>query len=455
MTSDPTPFMHEAVMVHEVVEVFRPVPSGVLVDATVGAGGHAEALLDSRGDVELIGLDRDGAALAAAASRLEHFTERVTLRRARFDELAGELADLGRSQVSGVLFDLGVSSPQLDVAERGFSYHQEGPLDMRMDRRDPATAAAVVNSYDEHRLAGLLRRYGDERYSRRIARAIVEARPIETTTQLAEVVLGAIPAAARRGGRNPARRTFQALRIEVNRELELLPVALDQALDALVPSGRCAVLSYHSGEDRLVKEHFRRAIGGGPRGADRPSRTFRGGPDPRAVPQVAPTECRRGCAQPTSQERPAPGGGEGGGRVVSTARASSLPARTPATREPLRRRSHLRVVEARPARVARRRITGLVLALTTLVLFASLFGLAVFHTVLVQSQSKLDHMDEQIVDSRSRTEQLRLRVAELEAPERLVDVAVEDLGMVTPHDVVVLTPAGTVASVPAQLLGEG
>lgn len=261
MTSDPTRFLHEAVMVHEVVDVFEPVPSGVLVDATVGAGGHAEALLDAREDLEVIGLDRDAAALTAAADRLEAFADRVTLRHARFDCLERELAELGPTRVSGVLFDLGVSSPQLDVAERGFSYAQDGPLDMRMDRRDPVTAAEVVNSYDERRLAGIIRAYGDERHSRRIARAIVDARPIETTKQLAEVVLGAIPAAARRGGRNPARRTFQAIRIEVNRELELLPVALDQALDALVPRGRCAVLSYHSGEDRLVKAHFRSAAG--------------------------------------------------------------------------------------------------------------------------------------------------------------------------------------------------
>jgi 16S rRNA (cytosine1402-N4)-methyltransferase len=249
-------------MEQEVVALFQPVPAGLLVDATVGGGGHARALLSARDDVDLLGLDRDAVALAAAAPVLAPFGDRVTLRRARFDQLADELTAVGRSEVSGVLFDLGVSSPQLDVADRGFSYRHDGPLDMRMDDRDRQRADDVVNGYSERELADVIRRYGDERHAARIARAIVAARPIHTTTALADIVRDAIPAAARRTGGHPAKRTFQALRIEVNRELAILPDALQQAIDALAEGGRCAVLTYHSGEDRIVKDSFVRATGG-------------------------------------------------------------------------------------------------------------------------------------------------------------------------------------------------
>jgi len=165
--------------------------------------------------------------------------------------------------VAAVLFDLGVSSAQLDVAERGFSYRFDAPLDMRMDRDEPLSAADVVNDYEEVRLATLLARLGDERFARRIAGAIVAARPIRTTAELADVVRSAIPAPARRRGPHPARRTFQALRIAVNNELEILPSALDQSLEMLVPQGRCVVLAYHSGEDRIVKDRFTEAATGG------------------------------------------------------------------------------------------------------------------------------------------------------------------------------------------------
>jgi 16S rRNA (cytosine1402-N4)-methyltransferase len=255
---------HEPVMVEEVVDLFRPVPPGLVVDATVGLGGHARALLDALDHVRLLGLDRDTEALAAAAGALAGYGERAVLRAARFDELTSILREeRGVTDVSGVLFDLGVSSPQLDRADRGFSYRADGPLDMRMSQSDSTTAADVVNSYDEHRLAQVIGAYGDERYSRRIARAIVAARPIDRTGQLADVVRDAIPAPARRRGGHPARRTFQALRIEVNRELDVLGPALDQAIDVLVPGGRCVVLAYHSGEDRIVKERFRTAETGG------------------------------------------------------------------------------------------------------------------------------------------------------------------------------------------------
>ncbi len=164
-------------------------------------------------------------------------------------------------QISGALFDLGVSSPQLDHADRGFSYRQDGPLDMRMDGDQPWSAADVVNGYSEHELSRIIRRYGDERFASRIARGIVAARPLQTTTELAEVITAAIPAAARRTGGHPAKRTFQAIRIEVNGELDVLPDALDQAVEATRPGGRIAVLAYHSGEDRIVKERFALAAG--------------------------------------------------------------------------------------------------------------------------------------------------------------------------------------------------
>ena len=250
---------HLPVMVAEVVDVLRPVPEGVIVDATLGAGGHAAALLEALPGHSLVGLDRDDEALAVAGERLAAFGDRVALRQANFDELA----DVVEGPVSGVLFDLGVSSMQLDEPGRGFSYRGDGPLDMRADRRQSITAADVVNGYDEASLARVLARHGEERFARRIARAIVAARPLSTTGQLADVVRDAIPAPARRRGGHPAKRTFQAIRIEVNGELVNLGATIDGALDLLVPGGRCAVLAYHSGEDRIVKDRFAEAVTGG------------------------------------------------------------------------------------------------------------------------------------------------------------------------------------------------
>jgi 16S rRNA (cytosine1402-N4)-methyltransferase len=254
---------HVPVMAGEVVELFRPVPPGVVVDATVGAGGHARALLESSDHLEVLGLDRDAEALAEAARTLERFGERVVLRQARFDRIADAVRELGLARVSGVLFDLGVSSMQFDRPERGFSYRADGPLDMRMDPGQATTADDVVNRYPEDRLAAVLADLGGERFARRVAAAIVSARPIGGTAALADVVRDAIPAPARRRGGHPARRAFQAIRIEVNGELDVLPPALDQALDLLAPGGRCAVLAYHSGEDRIVKRRFARAETGG------------------------------------------------------------------------------------------------------------------------------------------------------------------------------------------------
>ncbi|MGI8758808.1 MAG: 16S rRNA (cytosine(1402)-N(4))-methyltransferase RsmH [Acidimicrobiales bacterium] len=258
-------YHHLPVMVDEVVELFAPVPAGTVIDATVGGGGHAASLLDACGHLSVVGLDRDGDAVAAAAERLAPFGDRVELRHARFDRLAAVMSDLALHDASGVLFDLGVSSAQLDRAERGFSHRHDGPLDMRMDPTSGSdrTARQLIDDEPEAALADLLRRFGDERFAARIAAAIVAARPIETTGRLAEVVRDAIPAPARRRGRHPATRSFQALRIAVNAELDVLPEALDQAITALGPGGRCVVISYHSGEDRIVKSRFRRSATGG------------------------------------------------------------------------------------------------------------------------------------------------------------------------------------------------
>ncbi|HUR18024.1 MAG TPA: 16S rRNA (cytosine(1402)-N(4))-methyltransferase RsmH [Acidimicrobiales bacterium] len=256
-------FEHRPVMVEEIVSLMAPVPAGVVVDATLGGGGHARALLRAHPHIRLLGIDRDEAALEAAASTLDEHGDRVVgLEHARFDRIADVAERLG-VRVSGVLFDLGVSSPQLDQAGRGFSYRLDAPLDMRMDRSTGRTAADVVNGATEHELARLIAESGERRFARRIAGRIVERRPLTTTVELAEVVRDAIPAAARRTGGHPARRVFQAVRIAVNDELDVLGPALDAAVALLVPHGRCVVLAYHSGEDRIVKERFARAASGG------------------------------------------------------------------------------------------------------------------------------------------------------------------------------------------------
>ena len=263
-----TPYAHRPVMVDEVTRIFESVPPGVVIDATLGGGGHARALLTAQPHLRLLGVDQDDAALAASASLTDEFPGRVTLVRARFDRLAevaaAHLDEIeGDVVITGVLFDLGVSSPQLDQADRGFSYRHDAPLDMRMDRSASLSAADVVNTYDVADLAAVLRDFGDERFATRIARAIVAARPVTTTGELAELVRDAIPAPARRRGGHPAKRTFQAVRIEVNHELDILPGTLDRAIDLLAPGGRIAVLSYHSGEDRIVKDRLRQAETGG------------------------------------------------------------------------------------------------------------------------------------------------------------------------------------------------
>jgi 16S rRNA (cytosine1402-N4)-methyltransferase len=231
-------------------------PGAVVVDATLGLGGHSEALLRTLEAVRLVGLDRDQEALSRSTARLAPYAERITLVHAVYDELPEILARLGIERVQGVLFDLGVSSLQLDEAARGFAYAQDAPLDMRMDQSGGRTAAEVVNTYPAAELARVLREYGEERFARRIADAVVRERarePFTSTARLAELVRSSIPAATRRTGGHPAKRTFQALRIEVNGELDALASALAAAVAALAVGGRIVVLSYHSLEDRLVK----------------------------------------------------------------------------------------------------------------------------------------------------------------------------------------------------------
>jgi 16S rRNA (cytosine1402-N4)-methyltransferase len=256
---------HQPVMVDRVTGLLRPRPGGVYVDATLGLGGHAERLLEaSAPDGRVVGLDRDPAALALARERLAWAGDRLETVAASFADLAEVAGRLGLDPVDGVLYDLGVSSLQLDEPERGFSYRADAPLDMRMDPTTGITAAEVVATYPRAELARILREFGEERFAGRIARVIDEARrraPIATTGQLVELVKAAVPAAARRTGPHPARRAFQALRIEVNRELDALQASLPQAIDLLAPGGRLVVLAYHSLEDRIVKRALAGAAG--------------------------------------------------------------------------------------------------------------------------------------------------------------------------------------------------
>jgi 16S rRNA (cytosine1402-N4)-methyltransferase len=239
-----------------------PTPGGrppVLIDATLGRAGHARAFLEAVPGLLLIGIDADAAAIEAGTTLAGRYPGQVTVARAFYDHIAEIAADAGHRRVQAVLFDLGVSSPQLDDAGRGFSYSQDAPLDMRMDQDGELTAARVVNEYPVPELARVLLEYGEERFARRVAQAIARERarePITTTLRLSGIVKDAIPAAARRTGGNPAKRTFQALRIEVNDELGALRRALPAALDLLAPGGRLAVLAYHSLEDRLVKREL-------------------------------------------------------------------------------------------------------------------------------------------------------------------------------------------------------
>lgn len=257
-------FHHVSVLPDAVLDGLSPQPGGRYIDATLGGGGHAAALLEaSAPDGCLLGIDTDPAALAAAARRLEPFGARATLVRGNFRDLESLARQAGFAEVQGILMDLGVSSHQIDTAERGFSFQADAPLDMRLDPHGPTTAADLVNQTPERELADILYHYGEEHASRRIARFIAEARrsrPLERTGELAELVVRAL--GGRRGKIHPATRTFQALRIAVNRELESLEAVLPQAVGLLAPGGRLALISFHSLEDRIVKQFFRAQSGG-------------------------------------------------------------------------------------------------------------------------------------------------------------------------------------------------
>ncbi len=256
-------FKHETVLLHETVDGLDIKPDGVYVDCTLGGAGHAQYLLDQLGPQgHLYAFDQDMTAINNAKLKLADYVERgqVTFIHQNFRHLKRALEDLGIGQVDGIYYDLGVSSPQLDVAERGFSYGQEARLDMRMNQEQALSAYEVVNDWPYEDLVHILYRYGEEKFAKRIARAIEERRaqrPIETTTELAEIVKTAIPAATRRTGGHPAKRSFQAIRIAVNDELGAVEDSLEQALTLLKPEGRISVITFHSLEDRLVKQLFK------------------------------------------------------------------------------------------------------------------------------------------------------------------------------------------------------
>jgi 16S rRNA (cytosine1402-N4)-methyltransferase len=261
---------HLPVLLEEAMAWLAPKPGGRYCDATLGAGGHAQALLErSAPDGRLIGLDRDPAALATAGARLQPFGDRVTLVHARFSEARDVLARLEMTPVDGFLVDLGVSSPQLDRPERGFSFRHDGPLDMRMDPTSGETAAELLRRVGEDELTHIIRDQGEERHAARVARAIIEARragPVDTTGRLAAIVARALP--RHEHGKNPATRTFQALRITINDELGELERFLAVAADCLRPGGRLVVIAFHSLEDRIVKQRLRALAGKGGAGAD-------------------------------------------------------------------------------------------------------------------------------------------------------------------------------------------
>jgi 16S rRNA (cytosine1402-N4)-methyltransferase len=250
---------HEAVMVEEVVELFRPLQEGLIVDATYGGGGHSRRILAALGShARVLAFDRDPDAIVEAEVRRgdAERNNRLQIVNRNFRDMEQVLTEHAIESFSGALFDLGVSSHQIEEGTRGFSYRVAGPLDMRMGPDAPHAAADLVNEWPEADLARVIRSYGEEPFATRVARAIVAARPIEDTVQLAEIVRLAIPAAKRRRGRHPARKTFQALRIAANDELGALELGLDAALSRLAPNGRCVVISYHSLEDRIVKRRF-------------------------------------------------------------------------------------------------------------------------------------------------------------------------------------------------------
>ena len=255
-------FQHTSVLLHETVDGLNIRPDGIYVDATLGGGGHAFQVcsrLNSKG--RFIGIDQDAAAIEAASARLSVFGEKVTIIRSNYCDMKARLQEIGIDKVDGIMIDLGVSSYQLDTADRGFSYRMDAPLDMRMDQRQTMTAKDIVNTYSEMELFHVIRDYGEDRFAKNIAKHIVAERQkssIETTGQLVEIIRQSIPMKVQKTTGHPAKRTFQAIRIELNRELDVLKDTLDDMIDLLNPGGRLCVITFHSLEDRIVKSNFRR-----------------------------------------------------------------------------------------------------------------------------------------------------------------------------------------------------
>ena len=254
-------FSHTSVLLNETIENLKIKPDGIYVDGTLGGAGHSSHICERLSATgRLIGIDQDEAAIAAAGKRLEPFQNQVTIIRSNYCDMVPRLAEIGVTGVDGILLDLGVSSYQLDNAERGFTYREDVPLDMRMDQRNEQTAKDIVNTYSEMELYRIIRDYGEDRFAKNIAKHIVQARQkkeIETTGELTEIIRASIPAKVRATGGHPAKRTFQAIRIELNRELDVLEDSIDTMIERLAPGGRLSIITFHSLEDRIVKNRFR------------------------------------------------------------------------------------------------------------------------------------------------------------------------------------------------------
>ena len=255
-------FVHKSVLLNETIDGLNIQPDGIYVDGTLGGGGHAYEVCRRLGDKgSIVGIDQDAAAIEAAGNRLKDFGEKVTIVRSNYCDMKSKLHELGIDKVDGIVLDLGVSSYQLDTAERGFSYREDAPLDMRMDTRQKMTARDIVNDDEEMELYRVIRDYGEDKFAKNIAKHIVAARkvkPIETTGELTEIIRASIPMKYQKKSGHPAKRTFQAIRIELNRELEVLKDSLDDMIDLLNPGGRLCIITFHSLEDRIVKSAFRK-----------------------------------------------------------------------------------------------------------------------------------------------------------------------------------------------------
>ena len=255
-------FKHKSVLLNETIDGLNIKPDGIYVDGTLGGGGHAYEVCRRLGEKgSIVGIDQDAAAIEAASARLKDFGEKVTIVRGNYCDMKSKLHELGIDKVDGIVLDLGVSSYQLDTAERGFSYREDAPLDMRMDTRQKMTARDIVNDYTEADLYRVIRDYGEDKFAKNIAKHIVQARavkPVETTAELSEIIRASIPMKFQKKSGHPAKRTFQAIRIELNRELDVLRDSLDDMIDLLNPGGRLCIITFHSLEDRIVKSAFRK-----------------------------------------------------------------------------------------------------------------------------------------------------------------------------------------------------